>query len=72
MQAVDESEKSSTETPSVFYRDKNGIYSPDRTKVSGKRLNEEIDLGMEKTQEEEKSVIKESGEADKKERVEKI
>jgi len=34
--------------------------------VSGKRLNEEIDLGMEKTQEEEKSVIKESGEADKK------
>lgn len=72
MQAVDESEKSSTETPSVFYRDKNGVYFPDRTEVSGKRLNEEIDLRMEKTQEEEKSVIKESGETDKKERVEKI
>ncbi|MGA2554386.1 MAG: zinc-ribbon domain-containing protein [Smithella sp.] len=72
VQAVDESEKSSTETPSVFYRDKNGVYSPDRTKMSGKHLNEEIDLGMEKTQEEEKNVIKEREETDKKEIVEKI
>ena len=40
------------ETPSVFYRDKNGAYFPDRTIESGKRLNEEIDLGIERTQEE--------------------
>jgi predicted Zn finger-like uncharacterized protein len=72
VQAIGESEKSSAETPSVFYRDKNGTYFPDRTKVSEKRLNEEIDLRMEQTQEEEKSVINESGETDKKEKVEKI
>jgi predicted Zn finger-like uncharacterized protein len=54
---AEESEKLSVETPSVFYRNKNGVYSPKRVVASEKNLpekhlNEEIDLGMEITQEE--------------------
>ncbi|MGD0279878.1 MAG: zinc-ribbon domain-containing protein, partial [Smithella sp.] len=51
-QVAEEKEKLTMETPSVFYRDKSGGYFPDRTKESETRLNEEIDLGIEKTQEE--------------------
>ena len=70
-QTLEESAKSSTETPSVFYRDKNGVYTPGGTKVSGMRLNEEIDLGMEKPQEQEEIAIKDREETDKKVKGEK-
>ncbi|HUN54095.1 MAG TPA: zinc-ribbon domain-containing protein [Smithella sp.] len=72
VQAVEESAKSSTETPSVFFRDKDGAYSPGKTKASEMRLNEEIDLRMEKPQEQEEIAIKVSEETDKKVKGEKI
>ena len=50
--AAKKSENLSTESPSVFYRDKNGVYSLDKVMETKKHLNEEINLGMEKTPEE--------------------
>jgi predicted Zn finger-like uncharacterized protein len=76
---VEESEKLSMETPSVFYRDKNGVYTPNRTTGSEKNLperplpekplSEEIDWGMEKEQEE--IVSRNTEKTGKKEEIEK-
>ncbi len=54
---AEESEKLSMETPSVFYRDKNGAYHPNKSRgeekyFSEKHLNEKIDFGIEKAPEE--------------------
>lgn len=70
---AEESAKLSTETPSVFYRDKNGAYSPSRITGSEKYLSEEIDLGIEKAQEEIVSKKTEkTAETEKTEKTEKI
>ena len=49
---AEKSAKLSTESPSVFYRDVDGFHSLDKIMESKKYLNEEINLDIEKTQEE--------------------
>jgi predicted Zn finger-like uncharacterized protein len=77
----EESVKVSADTPSVFYRDKNGAYSPRRIAdhekplppeepLPEKHLSEEIDWGIEKEQEE--IVSPETEKAEKAEKIEKI
>ena len=49
----EEISKHPEETPSVFHRDEHGIKSLDKIMAARKRINEDIDLSIEKTQEEE-------------------
>lgn len=53
---AEKSEKLPEEAPSVLYRDENGAYSTSKSVAAKKILNEEIDLGLEKTREESVSV----------------
>jgi predicted Zn finger-like uncharacterized protein len=68
---VEETVKLSAATPSVLYRDENGSYSANKVMASKKRIDEEIDLGIEKTQEESISVKSTDAKPEKPETIEK-